>query len=83
MRHDFGTEPEDLIVVLAPCIRPPHYEVDFAQTIKEQALAQGVLAGNYHDCGICTASDLSRYYSYRVEKGNTGRMLALLSSTKS
>jgi copper oxidase (laccase) domain-containing protein len=28
--------------------------------------------------GVCTACDLERYYSYRVEKGKTGRMLALL-----
>ena len=79
MCKDFGTDPEDLIIVLAPCIRPPHYEVDFAKSIREQALCGGVLIENYHDCGICTASDLSTYYSYRAEKGNTGRMLALLS----
>jgi hypothetical protein len=27
---------------------------------------------------VCTACDLARYYSYRAEKGKTGRMLALL-----
>jgi copper oxidase (laccase) domain-containing protein len=31
-----------------------------------------------HDSGVCTACDLDRYYSYRVEKGKTGRMLALV-----
>jgi copper oxidase (laccase) domain-containing protein len=31
-----------------------------------------------HDCGICTGCDLQSYYSYRMEKGKTGRMLALL-----
>jgi purine-nucleoside/S-methyl-5'-thioadenosine phosphorylase / adenosine deaminase len=30
-----------------------------------------------HDSGMCTACDLNRYYSYRAEKGKTGRMLAL------
>jgi copper oxidase (laccase) domain-containing protein len=30
-----------------------------------------------HDCGVCTSSDLGRYYSYRVEKGKTGRHLAV------
>src|SRR6266480_1206007 len=30
-----------------------------------------------HDSGICTACDLDRYYSYRAEKGKTGRMLAV------
>jgi len=31
-----------------------------------------------YDCSICTACDLDRYYSYRAEKGRTGRMLAVL-----
>jgi hypothetical protein len=31
-----------------------------------------------HDAGACTACDIDRYYSYRAEKGKTGRMLALL-----
>ena len=78
MTKEFDSKPTDLIAVLAPCIRPPHYEIDFASTIREQALAAGISAENYHDKNLCTASNLERYYSYRVEKGNTGRMLALL-----
>jgi len=78
MEEKFTTQPADLTVLLSPCIRPPHYELDFAATIREQALESGVLPENYHDQMICTASDLSRFYSYRIEKGNTGRMLALL-----
>lgn len=78
MTRHFGSDPSNLIAVLAPCIRPPHYEVDFAATIREQALAAGVPPENYHDCGLCTASNLDRFYSYRLEKGNTGRHLALL-----
>lgn len=77
MKENFGTDPAHLVAVLAPCIRPPHYEIDFASTIREQALESGVLPENYHDCGLCTASDLNRFYSYRLEKGNTGRLLAL------
>ena len=34
-----------------------------------------------HDSGVCTACDLDRYYSYRAEKGKTGRMLALFGLT--
>ena len=83
MTANFGTAPADLIAVLAPCIRPPHYEIDFAQTIRTQAQAAGILTENYHDCALCTASDLDRFYSYRVEKGNTGRLLALLGRTSS
>jgi purine-nucleoside/S-methyl-5'-thioadenosine phosphorylase / adenosine deaminase len=76
MMESFGSEPAELIVQLSPCIRPPHYEIDFAAEIIEQCRAQGVL--EIHDSGVCTACDLDHYYSYRAEKGKTGRMLALL-----
>lgn len=77
MKAAFGTNPSDLICVLSPCIRPPHYEVDIASMIREQAAALGIK--NFHDTCENTAADLSRHYSYRMEKGQTGRMLALLS----
>jgi copper oxidase (laccase) domain-containing protein len=72
----FGSDPASMIVQLGPCIRPPHYEVDFAAEIVRQCHALGVPRVN--DSGTCTACDLGRYYSYRSEKGKTGRMLALL-----
>lgn len=81
MRQHFGTNPADLHVQLSPCIRPPAYEIDFAAQILQQALDAGVPAGQVHDTGICTSSDLQRFYSYRMEKGRTGRMLALLGRT--
>lgn len=77
-QESYGSTPEDLHVALGPCIRPPAYEIDFAAQIREQVLASGVPASQYHDAGVCTSSDLSRFYSYRVEKGHTGRMLALI-----
>lgn len=78
MQEQYGSQPSDLHVVLAPCIRPPAYEVDFASQIREQALAAGVPDSQYTDSAICTTSELSSFYSYRQEKGSTGRMLALL-----
>lgn len=72
----FGTDPTDLVVQLSPCVRPPHYEIDFAAEIVRQCRASGVRT--IHDSGLCTACHLGRYYSYRAEKGKTGRMLALL-----
>ncbi len=77
MTKTYGTDPKDLIVSLAPCIRPPAYEVDFAAEIASQALTAGVLTQNYHDCQSCTTLDDS-CYSYRLEQGETGRMLALI-----
>jgi YfiH family protein len=76
LRKNFGSRPADLIVELGPCIRPPHYEVDFAAEIARQAHAAGVRY--FHDAGVCTASRLDRYYSYRAEKGRTGRMWGVL-----
>ncbi len=76
MQEEFGTTPENLIGVLGPCIRPPHYEVDFAAEIVRQAAESGI--GSFHDCKTCTASDLHRFYSYRKELGRTGRMMAII-----
>jgi copper oxidase (laccase) domain-containing protein len=76
MRAEFGCDPAKMIVQLSPCVRPPIYEIDFAALIREQARTAGVC--QVHDCGTCTGANLDRYYSYRVEQGKTGRMLALL-----
>jgi copper oxidase (laccase) domain-containing protein len=76
MIERFGSNPAEMIVQLSPCIRPPHYEVDFAAEIVRQCRELGVT--EIHDRGICTACHVDLYYSYRVEKGKTGRMLALL-----
>lgn len=78
MQQEFGTNPEHLHSVLSPCIRPPYYEIDFASHLRQQALESGIPARQFHDCGLCTGADPKRFYSYRLEKGNTGRMLALL-----
>jgi copper oxidase (laccase) domain-containing protein len=76
MARNFSTRPEDVISVLGPCIRPPHYEVDFAREIGLQAERAGV--GKFLDCNLDTAADLDRFYSYRLESGKTGRMMALI-----
>ena len=76
MIERFGSDPASMIVQLSPCIRPPHYEVDFAAEISQQCRTLGVQ--HIHDSGTCTACDLGRYYSYRAEKGKTGRMLAVI-----
>lgn len=78
MQEHFGSDPRDIRAQLGPCIRPPAYEVDFAAQIRDSCLEAGILPEHYDDCGICTSSDLQRFYSYRMEKGRTGRLLALL-----
>jgi hypothetical protein len=79
MMAEFGCVPARMIAQLGPCIRPPRYEIDFASAILAQCRAAGV--GQVHDCGTCTGTHLERYYSYRMELGRTGRMLALLALT--
>lgn len=76
MRETFGSDPQHIVAQLSPCIRPPNYEVDFATEIFRQLHGAGVL--RIQDCCQNTGSDLKRFYSYRMEKGQTGRMLAFL-----
>lgn len=78
MAEAYGSNPRDLVIQIAPCIRPPLFEIDIAAIIRQDAIAAGVPAAQVHDCGTCTGSHLDRYYSYRVEKGKTGRLLSLL-----
>ena len=72
-----GVHAGNCIAVISPCIRPPHYEVDIVTMIKQQLEEAGIEPQNITDSGLDTAADLETFYSYRVEKGNTGRMLAL------
>lgn len=76
MGENFGTAPADVTAVLSPCIRIPDYDVDFAGEIGRQTERAGVEA--FFDCGLNTASDLQRFYSYRREQGKTGRMMAMI-----
>lgn len=76
MCERFALAPQDLVVQLSPCIRPPLYETDFAAMLAEQARAFRVR--EVLDDDICTGTNLADYYSYRMEKGRTGRMLAVI-----
>lgn len=75
-----GAAPSDLVAQISPCIRPPHYDIDFAAEIVRQLNGFGI--EDVVDCGTCTASHPELYYSYRREKGRTGRMLALMAISK-
>ncbi len=78
MQEEYGSDPADMVVQLAPCIRPPTYEVDFAADIVQNCIDAGVPESQVHDCGTCTTSDPDRYYSYRIEMGKTGRLFAVI-----
>ena len=74
MQREFGAEPARMLALLGPCIRPPHYDVDFVSEILRQLRNEGI--NDIVDSGLCTASDPQRFYSYRREKGKTGRHFA-------
>lgn len=76
MRRAFDTRPSDVLAVLGPCVGPCHYEMDIPSAIGKQLRDAGV--GEIVNSGICTACDLDRFYSYRAEQGQTGRMLAVM-----
>ena len=80
MSTEFGSDPANIVMQVSPCIRPPNYEVDFVAEIVRQGRTAGVR--EIFDCGTCTASHPELYYSYRREKGRTGRLLALAAITK-
>ncbi len=77
MKEELGADPKEMLAHLGPCIRPPHYGVDFASEIIRQLHREGV--GQIVDSGLCTASDQTRFYSYHREKGRTGRHFAAVS----
>ena len=69
-------QPRAGVAFIGPCIGPCHYELDLWAGIETQLRAAGI--GEIHNPQICTACNLDRYYSYRAERGQTGRMFALL-----
>ena len=79
MTKEFGADPARMLGFLGPCIRPPHYDVNFAEEILRQLRSEGI--GELVDSGFCTASDPERFYSYRREMGKTGRHFAVLAKS--
>ncbi len=54
------------------------YLIDLRRHNHDQLLAQGVLPENIEVSTHSTVLDNNRYFSYRKEKGTTGRMLAVI-----
>ena len=47
--------------------------LDLAVAARLQLLEAGLPAGALSDTGVCTACEVSRYYSHRRDAGRTGR----------
>jgi YfiH family protein len=55
---------------------PGHWRLDVAAINRRRLEAAGVPADQIFDSELCTACDLARFYSYRVEGAGTGRLVA-------
>tara|TARA_B100000315_G_scaffold122793_1_gene112739 strand:- start:29612 stop:30292 length:681 start_codon:yes stop_codon:yes gene_type:complete len=74
----FGTMPEDLIVGIGPGIRKCCYEVDILEHNLRQIMYKGVLKENIFSLDQCTSCKKDIFFSYRAEKGKTGRMFGFI-----
>jgi YfiH family protein len=79
MQQKFGTNPADCTALISPSIGACHYEMDLWSRLEQQLRQAGV--SDVHNPRVCTACHLDRYFSYRAEKGQTGRMFAILALT--
>jgi copper oxidase (laccase) domain-containing protein len=79
MRQKFGTNPADCTSFISPSIGPCHYEMDIWSDLERQLGRAGVR--DIYNPRVCTACHLDRYFSYRAERGQTGRMFAVLALT--
>lgn len=76
LQREYATRPADCLALIGPCVGPCHYDVDLWTPLVAQLHATGI--AQVHHPRICTACHLDRYYSYRAERGHTGRLFALL-----
>jgi YfiH family protein len=54
------------------------YMLDLPMVNKEQLLSVGILESNIEMSHICTACEVDRYFSYRKEKGCSGRFMSMI-----
>ena len=54
------------------------YMLDLAMINKKQLLIAGVLESHIEMCDICTACEVNRFFSYRKEKGCSGRFMSMI-----
>jgi len=71
----FDVRPRDILVALGPCIGPCCYEMDIRQANYTQLVELGVPEENISTVDICTSCLKDTFFSYRGDKGRTGRQL--------
>jgi YfiH family protein len=94
MRAEFGTSPSDIVAAIGPGIGMCCYEVgaevgrlfglegagriDLAAANRRQLLDTGVEKPAIDVLGGCTFCDSSRFYSFRRDKADRGRMISYI-----
>lgn len=56
----------------------PAIRLDLWTANRDQLIVAGLLQQNVHVCGLCTASHVELFPSYRVEKENAGRIAGVI-----
>ena len=57
------------------------YQLDLPYINRQQLLEMGVLESNIEMSSICTSCEVEHYFSYRKEKGCTGRFMSFIGLT--
>lgn len=94
MRIQFGTSPADIVAAIGPGIGVCCYEVgaevaqlfgvegagrvDLAATNRSQLIDAGVEEQHIDVVGGCTSCDAARFYSFRREKEQAGRLISYI-----
>ncbi|MFC1637715.1 polyphenol oxidase family protein [Candidatus Margulisiibacteriota bacterium] len=74
LKGAFGSEPKDLKVIVGPCIDKCCYPMDIREKNLEQLARVGVPKENIAVDPDCTCCNSDKYYSYRGDGPETGRM---------
>ena len=94
MTREFGTRPGDVIVAIGPGIGPCCFEVgpevaaqfglsgrtkvDLVSTVCRQLRRNGVSPGQINASGLCSYCDSQLFESYRRDREQAGRMIAMI-----
>lgn len=78
MKILFGSSPENIIAGIGPGIKKCCYEVDLFEANTQQMIKKGVPEQNIFSLNQCTSCRNDLFFSYRAEKGETGRMIGFI-----